>query len=217
MSKATSIIVSVLITTLIVGGGVYYYTTTLSNAQKTDLENQISQLENQIERLEEYSSEQDSQLPEKEDSQELTIPSDWKTYETDYLTLHYPEDFSQNDEGPTTTLRSSVIDSSSTEPLYYYLYTDEIRYPSPSDFNGWVVSEYGLDYDVEVETKTVGDYTVYQTTDLPSRSGCVDSFFKKQSGYAKVAFCPYNEDSPFENQPKYYEFYQKVLETVELK
>jgi hypothetical protein len=65
-------------------------------------------------------------------------------------------------------------------------------------------------------TETIGEYTVYRTTHMPSADGALTVFFVAQDRFVYLALHPYRSEDPFEAQDQYVQLFEQILASVAL-
>lgn len=125
----------------------------------------------------------------------------WKTYKGDGFSFRYPNDFAYEKcpQGFGSSQLCTDEQDQSSEPLFYYVYVSkEITRPTQYNFT----------------TEIINGQSVYKTTEVPSRSGALSVYYKKNdSSYISISLTPYDKDKPFLSQDKFYSLFDQILFT----
>ncbi len=134
----------------------------------------------------------------------LQHPATWTAEERDgILYLWSPEQYSLGD-GP--------------QQLVYYVYSGVFPNPEQKPFEEVVTADLSeeLRQIFSYATETIGEYTVYRTTDMPSASGALTVFFAAEDRFVSLALTPYRPDDPFVAQEQYVQLFEQMLGSVQL-
>ncbi len=141
------------------------------------------------------------------DMLQLTLqhPSTWQADERDgFLYIMSPERYSFGDDGP--------------QQLIYYVYASAFPNLEHKPFEEVVTADLSeeLRQIFSYTTETIGEYTVYRTTDMPSASGALTVFFAAEDRFVSLALTPYRPDDPFEAQDLHVTIFEQILTSVQL-
>lgn len=141
------------------------------------------------------------------DMLQLTLqhPSTWQADERDgFLYIMSPERYSFGDDGP--------------EQLIYYVYASAFPNPEHKPFLEVVTADLSAELRqiFSYTTETIGEYTVYRTTHMPSAEGALTVFFAAEDRFVSLALTPYRPDDPFEAQEQYVQLFEQMLGSVQL-
>lgn len=141
-------------------------------------------------------------------SVENSITASWKTYtnEKSKFSIKYPSSWTE--KGPVAGYDNTLV----------YLYADETfgEGPEPIGYYVWIYSDNKLP-NAKLAKEVVGEYTVYKTGELPSRSGALSAFITKdEKTYVSVSITPYDVKQPFPSQDKYVGIFTQMLSTFRL-
>lgn len=134
----------------------------------------------------------------------LQHPSTWTAEERDgFLYLWSPEQYSLGD-GP--------------QQLVYYVYSGVFPNPEQKPFEEVVTADLSAELRqiFSYTAETIGEYTVYRTTDMPSASGALTVFFAAEDRFVSLALTPYRPDDPFEAQDQHVAAFEQILTSVQL-
>lgn len=134
--------------------------------------------------------------------------ANWKTYINEKLkfSIKYPTSWTE---------KSPVADNNST---LVYLYSNESfgEGPEPIKYYVWIYSDNKLP-NAKLTKEVVGEYTVYKTDELPSRSGALSVFITKdEKTFISASITPYDVKQPFPSQDKYVNIFNQMLSTFRL-
>lgn len=135
----------------------------------------------------------------------LQHPSTWEAGEPDdFLYLISPERYSFGDDGP--------------QELIYYVYARVFPNPEQKPFEEVVTADLSpeLQQVFSYTTETIGPYTVYRTTHMPSADGALTVFFAAEDRFVSLALTPYRSEDPFEAQEQYVQLFEQMLGSVQL-
>ncbi|MCB9009748.1 MAG: hypothetical protein H6656_20680 [Ardenticatenaceae bacterium] len=141
------------------------------------------------------------------DTLQLTLqhPHTWQANERDgFLYLMSPERYSFGDNDP--------------QQLIYYVYASVFPNPEHKPFEEVVTADLGeeLQQIFSYTTETIGAYTVYRTTKMPSAEGALTVFFAAEDRFISLALTPYRPEDPFEAQDQYVQLFEQMLTSVQL-
>lgn len=141
-------------------------------------------------------------------SVEDSVTASWKTYtnEKSKFSIKYPSSWTE--KGPVADYDNTIVylNANGTfgegpEPIRYYV---------------WIYSDNKLP-NAKLTKETVGEYTVYKTDELPSRSGALSVFITKdEKTYISISITPYDVKQPFPSQDKYVDIFNQMLSTFRL-
>lgn len=136
------------------------------------------------------------------DMLQLTLqhPSTWQADERDgFLYIMSPERYSFGDDGP--------------QQLIYYVYARAFANPEHKPFLEVVTADLSAELRqiFSYTTETIGDYTVYRTTHMPSAEGALTVFFAAEDRFVSLALTPYRPDDPFEAQDLHVAIFEQIL------
>ena len=129
--------------------------------------------------------------------------TDWETYINDGFSFKYPSTWQmespKNTDDPNTYIYSNdIVDVTGPEDIKYYLYFSQTK---------------NLISEATVFTPING-YKTYKTDQIPSRSGTLTYFITKDNtNYVSISLTPFNNESPFPEQDKYLETFDRILST----
>lgn len=141
-------------------------------------------------------------------SVESSTTASWKTYtsEKNKFSIKYPSSWTE--KGPVADSDNAIV----------YLNAGETfgEGPEPIRYYVWIYSDNKLP-NAKLTKETVGEYTVYKTDELPSRSGALSAFITKdEKTYISVSITPYDAKQPFPSQDKYVDIFNQMLSTFRL-
>ncbi len=134
----------------------------------------------------------------------LQHPATWTAEERDgFLYLWSPEQYSLGD-GP--------------QQLVYYVYSGVFPNPEQKPFEEVVTADLSkeLQQIFSYTTETIGEYTVYPTTHMPSAEGALTVFFAAEDRFVSLALTPYRPDDPFAAQDQHVATLEQILASVQL-
>lgn len=134
----------------------------------------------------------------------LQHPATWTAEERDgFLYLWSPEQYSLGD-GP--------------QQLVYYVYSGVFPNPEQKPFEEVVTADLSkeLQQIFSYTAETIGEYTVYRTTHMPSAEGALTVFFAAEDCFVSLALTPYRPDDPFEAQDLHVTIFEQILASVQL-
>jgi hypothetical protein len=200
------LILGVLILVIIVAFGAYYLGTKNNNNQAESLTSTNASISPTPALSAKPSG---TQLPKTTGSPAATAGvSGLKEYNntTHGFTISYPKTWTQ--KNPSSSVDSTLV----------YLNADE-KFGDESEpvvYSVWIAAESELP-NVKFAKEQNGDYTIYQTQDLPSRSGLITSFITADDKkYITISITPYDTVKPFPSQDKYIEIYNQIILSFKL-
>ena len=129
----------------------------------------------------------------------------WKTYmNTKFgFQVNYPASWTESgaiSSGDNTIVYLNANESigNGPEPLKYYVFiAEEDTLPN-----------------VNLTKGSVGDYTAYKTSDVPSQLGTLSTFITEDNKkYISISLTPYDLKKPFDSQDKYIDIFNQILST----
>lgn len=143
----------------------------------------------------------------------------WTTFSSDELgiTLDYPETWRVSPRG--TSLHAPERYGHGPEPLEYFVYLSTYDNPRGRAFEELVTQDLSAELREQFTftEDTIGPYTVYRTTHVPSMHGALTVFFTRDgSRYVSVALTPYDAETPYVAQETYTRIFERMLDTVTL-
>lgn len=104
------------------------------------------------------------------------------------------------------------------QQLIYYVYASVFPNPEHKPFEEVVTADLGeeLQQIFSYTTETIGAYTVYRTTKMPSAEGALTVFFAAEDRFISLALTPYRPEDPFEAQDQYVQLFEQMLTSVQL-
>ncbi|MDO8620930.1 MAG: hypothetical protein Q7R31_01480 [Candidatus Levybacteria bacterium] len=137
-------------------------------------------------------------------NQTVDPTANWKTYTNGSLkfSVKYPN--SWNEKGPISNNDNTLV----------YLNANESfgQGPEPVKYYVWITAD-NLP-NVKLTKESIGEYTVYKTNELPSRSGALNAFITEDGKkYISVSLTPYDLKQPFPSQDKYVDIFNQILST----
>lgn len=101
-------------------------------------------------------------------------------------------------------------------PLHYFVYVQEYPNPEERPFAELVTADLGdeLQANFSYTTDTIGPYTVHRTEWMPSMSGALTVFFELPDRYLALAVTPYDREQPYQDQERYLDLFEAMLQTI---
>ena len=106
----------------------------------------------------------------------------------------------------------------SPQQLRYYIYSGTFPNPKHKPFVEVVTADLSeeLRQIFSYTTESIGAYTVYRTTHMPSAEGTLTVFFAAEDRFVSLALHPYDLEEPFEAQDQYVQMFEQILASVQL-
>jgi hypothetical protein len=101
-------------------------------------------------------------------------------------------------------------------PMHYFVYAQEYPNPEERPFAELVTTDLSdeIRANFSYTTETIGPYTVHRSELMPSMSGALTVFFELPGRYLALALTPYDSEQPYQDQDRYLDLFEAMLQAV---